>query len=159
MSYEKPDKIPEEQANNVIIWHNTMDVIRVLADELRKFNLKFDVYEYYKNEYCPDSNKRKCHCPHWMLIHLMSITPKLYQPHCYIWICKRKRVYELRYEDIVAKDFWIKVDNRTQEVGKYIHSYGLTQVAEDINIIYQAAEIKDYTSEHFNEYYRKMFMK
>lgn len=158
MSYEKPADIPNEQISDAVIWHTTSEVIRVLSDELRKVGLSLRVHVYYKNEYCGD-RLNHCSCTHWFMIQIVSLYERIYQPHCYIMICKRKRVYEIRYKDMVDDDFWIntKVD-RTQGNG-YIHSYGLKQAAEDIAIIYQAAEIHDYKSSKFEEYHACLFKK
>jgi len=72
-------------------------------------------------------------------------------------ICRRKRVYELRYEGMVDDDFWINAaKDRTQGEG-HVHSYGLIQAAQDIGIIYQAAELHDYKSGKFKEYYATLF--
>jgi hypothetical protein len=158
MSYDKPEFIPDSQIDDAIIWHNTSEVLRELSNELSKFGLTFRVHKYYKNEYC-GNRPEKCGCPHWMLIQILNNYERIYKPHCYIWICKRKRVYELRYHDMTDSDFWINNTNdRTQGEG-YIHSYGLRQTAEDIAKIYQASEIHDYKSEKFKEYYLKLFQK
>ncbi len=132
-------------------------------------------YEYYKNEYCGDrgigrdewdgeGNKTvretpDCSCPHWFSIKIENLFTRIFEPHCYITICKRKRVYEIRYENCVPKDFWIDVDNRTQEKGKYIHSYGLQQAAKDIKQIHQMAKMIDYQRISYAKYHSNIFKK
>ncbi len=158
MSYDEPDKVPLDQQNDAVIWHTTSETVRELSDELRHIGLKMSVYEYYKNEYCGDrGTPAKCGCTHWFCIKVENLFTRIYEPRCYIHICKRKSVYEIRYKGHVPKDFWIKVDNRTQEKGRYIHSYGLHQAAEDIKIAYQASEILRYRDEQFNQYYSNIF--
>lgn len=156
MSYEKPADVPQEQITNAIIWHETSEVIRILANKLKKVGLTFHLHKYFKNEYCGD-RPNHCPCPHWIQMKIESAFERRYQPHCYITLCKRKRVFEVRYNGMVDDDFWINTKkDRTQGNG-YIHSYGLKQVAEDIAIIYQAAEIHDYKSKNFKEYYASLF--
>jgi hypothetical protein len=158
MSYEKPDEIPKEQINNAIIWHTTSEVIRELSDELKKVGLTLHIHHYFKNEYC-GNRPYNCSCPHWIQMRILSNFEKIYHPHCYIILCKRKRVFEIRYKGMVDNNFWINTKtDRTQGSG-YIHSYGLKQAAEDIAIIYQAAEIHDYKSKNFKECYEKLFWK
>lgn len=156
MSYDKPDEIPDSQMNNCMIWHNTAEVIRILDLELRALGLRMDIHRYAKNEYCGD-RPEKCTCPHWFQIHVESLFTRIYEPHCYLWVCKRTRVYELRYHEMVDDDFWIRdAKNRTQGQG-YVHSYGLIQVAQDIRTIHQGAEVHDYKGEKFAEYYADLF--
>lgn len=156
MSYENPDEIPSEQNDPYITMH-TSDAVRELATELNLIGLKLECIHYYKNEYCSNREPTKCTCPHWFKIKVESLHTRILEPHVWIWVCKRKRVWELRYKDHVEEDFWINTGNRTQEKGSYIHSYELTQVASDIKIIHQAAEIKIYRSPDHDKYYGTIF--
>jgi hypothetical protein len=160
MSYDNPDDIPESQINNAQIWHNTAEVVRILDLELRTLGLRLEMYRYAKNEYCGDSERSHgCTCPHWFQVSIEALVSRLYEPHCYVWICKRKHVYEIRYHEMVDEEFWINTEtNRTQGKG-YVHSYGLAQAAQDIRIIHQAAEIHDYKSAKFTDYFAPMFKK
>lgn len=164
MSYEKPDEIPESQ-NDVYKTLHTVDIIRKLEKELNLIGLSMEDITYYKNEYCGD-REQKCGCPHWFKIKITNLYKRIYEPNVWFFVCKRKRVYEIRFGhengfSFVGENFWIdtKSFGRTQEKGKYIHSYGLEQVAHDIKIAHQAAEIKDYQSLQFDEFHSLIFKK
>ena len=163
MSYEKPDVIPEQQ-NQLHITLHTMDLVRDLDLELNLVGLRIEHIAYFKNEYCGDRD-RPCGCPHWLQVEIVNLHKRIYEPNVWFWVCRRKRVYEIRFCDtdggsFVEDDFWIDTDKeRTQTAGKYIHSYGLAQAASDIKIAHQAAEIKHYKSEEYNKYYAIIFKK
>ena len=163
MSYEKPERIQLNQ-HDVFIALKTKEVLGELNRELRNIGFVITAIHYHKNEYCPE-RERGCTCPHWFMIKIENIHTRIYEPNIWFMICKRKRVYEIRWghlgedQTFVENDFWINSDNRTQQVGKYIHSYGLKQAASDIKIAHQAAEIKDYKSKEFEEYYAILFKK
>lgn len=162
MSYEKPDKIPSDQ-NDLYITLHTTDLVRGLELELSLVGLRIAAIAYFKNEYC-GSRERPCNCPHWLQIKVENLHNRIYEPNVWFWVCRRKRVYEIRFRDtsrggFVEDDFWIntKVSSRTQTAGSYIHSYGLKQAASDIKIAHQAAEIKHYKSKNFDTYYAAIF--
>ena len=156
MSYDKPDEIPERQIDDSAIWHTTGQAIRVLDNELRSLCLRMEIYKYFKNEYCGE-RLNKCGCPHWFQVKIESLHKRIYEPHCYIMVCKRKRVYEIRFDGMVDNDFWINTERDRSQGKDYIHSYGLIQAAQDIRIIHQAAELHDYKSEKFRDYYASLF--
>lgn len=165
MSYQKPDTIPEEQ-NDIYRTLHTAALVRVLDCELKSVGLCLTNTRYFKNEYCGDRGKgheRKCGCPHWLQVQIESFPKRFYEPNFWVWICKRKSVYEIRFTDslgdsFVDNDFWISNErDRTQGKGSYIHSYGLKQVATDIQIAHQASEIKHYKSKDYDEYYAQIF--
>lgn len=165
MSYQKPDEIPEEQ-NDICRTLHTADLVRNLDGELRLVGLCLTSVRYFKNEYCGDRGKgheSDCMCPHWLQVCIEAFPKRFYEPNFWVWVCKRKSVYEVRFTDMsgdsfVSKDFWIDNErDRTQGKGCYIHSYGLKQVASDIQIAHQAAEIKHYKSKNYDEYYADIF--
>lgn len=162
MSYKKPDEIPEKQ-NQIYITLHTIDVVRQLEHELQLVGLRIASVTYYKNEYCGE-RIQPCGCPHWFKVKIENFHRCFYEVNVWFWVCKRKRVYEIRFCDedgngFVEKDFWINGKERTQEAGTLIHSWGLKQAANDIKIAHQAAEIKHYQSKCFTDYYAKLFRK
>ena len=162
MSYEKPEAVPENQNDVYQILHTT-DVVRELERELNLVGLTLDSVNYYKNEYCGD-RPDNCSCPHWLKIKVINLHKRIYEPYIQFWVCKRKRVYSIRFTNsdnvsFVENNFWIDAKNRTQTAGKLIHSYGLKQAASDIKIAHQAAEIKHYKSKNYDDYYSKIFRK
>lgn len=156
MSYENPDAVPVEQIDP-FIYINTSDAVRELELQLSLRGLRIEHINYSKNEYCGDRTVTKCTCPHWFRLKLVNLHTRTYEPNVWVFVCKRKRVWEIRYEGFVEDDFWINTGTRTQVAGHYIHSYSIPQVAEDIQIIYQAAEIKQYRSKDHDKYYSAMF--
>jgi len=163
MSYEKPKEIRLNE-HDPFIAIATKNVERELEAELNKIGLTMRVCRYYENSYCT-CRSVGCTCPHWFAASIELLYPRIYEVRPYFWVCKRKRVYEIRWghqdeATWVFDDFWINTKTeRTQVAGKYIHSYGLKQAAEDMKIAHQAAEIKHYKSKNYNEYYAAIFKK
>lgn len=162
MSYEKPKRIYLKD-HNIFIALATKEVMDELEKELGKIGLCITSIQYYENEYCPERSIG-CTCPHWFCVKIENLHIRIYEPNIWFWVCKRKRVYEVRWGHLneertfVGKDFWIKNErDRTQVEGKYIHSYGLKQAAQDIKIAHQAAEIEHYRGKEYKEYYTIIF--
>ena len=162
MSYEKPDPISEKQ-NTVSKTLNTTDLVRNLNCELNIIGLRINGVSYYKNEYCGDRDP-PCSCPYWFRAKIEHLYTRIYEPNIWFLVCRRKRVYEIRfitdYEgSFVEDDFWIKKGYQTQVKGKYIHAYNLKEAAGYIKIAHQASEIKHYQSDNYKEYYAGILKK
>ncbi len=161
MSYEKPTRI-QLKGHDVFIALRTHEVLEELDRHLRNAGLTITAVQYYSNEYCPERH-RGCTCPHWFAVRIENLHTRIYEPNIWFFVCARKRVYEVRWGHLdeermfVEDDFWIKTGRRTQEKGKYIHSWSLKEAASDIKIAHQAAEISHYKSTTYDEYYAKIF--
>lgn len=158
MSYDKPTQLLDKKDLRLL---ETFVQYNAFSEGLALVGLQIGDVNYYNNEYCPnkDGDGRICRCPYWFHISIARLPTRIYEPNVWIWIKRRKRVWELEYEGFVEKDFWIHNEEVTQEPGKYIHAWTVKKMVEYISIIYQAAEIKNYSGQEYIKYYAKLFRK